>query len=1018
MKKNIIALLTLLFAIVYTGKAQDPVEINFSDATASGPTVTIDVMANDFTDISGMQLFIGWDETVLSFQEITNINGELDGFNSGSFAKPPSIPDGHVNVSWFSTNPFGESENLPDGTVLFSILLSVEGDPCDESTFDLVDYNGQPNEAYDGNFNTVQVVYNPGTTLIPGEDCGGGNGGDDHGLGLIGEEIVGAPGTEVCVEISVDSFVNINSAQFAIQYDESILEYVDWQNSMLTDVLVNPTGTNHVRLLWLVPPDEGPLTIPDGDVLIEFCFNVIGDLGECSPIDIVSINTPPALEIEFINGSGQVVDYYTQSGEVCVGDPMQPNVTFIASDEVGDQNSNVCVDITCQNFEDVGSFQWAFAWDDNVMEYDGLGSINNINISDTDINPVSDDKLRVSWLPTTAVTKDDGTILFQLCFDLVGDCDSSTDAEFTDDGGTFLIEVGDGDGNALPYAVQDGSVGIECSCVLNYTKDNVSCNGEKDGNIYITLTGCDAESFEWSSGQTTQNLEGIGAGLYRVTVTDSNGGEIVSDWITITEPSAITVSETVTNVSCTTDGSIVLDVSGGTPGYIFNWSPNVSSNNEANNLDAGTYSVTITDQKGCTVNKTYGITANFPGLVVDGSMTDITCKDDNNGSISINASLGCPNYSINWSDGQASGLFSRSGLSAGVYTATVTDQKGQNETISFTITNPSAALAITGVVTDAVIDGADGSIDADVTGGEEPYEFAWSNGETTEDITDEAGTYTLFVVDARGCTTEKIFEIKEFYDDITLTAEAADNLFNGYGVSCYGECDGKINISVTGNPFTLYVDGVVTTIDEFPQIDFCPGDYEIKVVDDEFGYEASEVVTISEPDALVITFDDDDKTCSNGDDGTLTIEVEGGVEDYVFSWSGGADGEEYVEGLDVGTYSVTVTDANKCQANLGDMEIVPCYSGECYVALPVITPNGDGFNDVFIIACLRDIPSNQLDVYDRWGRKVYAVSDYDGTWDGVGTDGELDEGSYMWVLTAFLTNGDEKQYKGTLTILR
>jgi gliding motility-associated-like protein len=144
----------------------------------------------------------------------------------------------------------------------------------------------------------------------------------------------------------------------------------------------------------------------------------------------------------------------------------------------------------------------------------------------------------------------------------------------------------------------------------------------------------------------------------------------------------------------------------------------------------------------------------------------------------------------------------------------------------------------------------------------------------------------------------------------------------------------------------------------------------------------------------------------------------GGVEDYSFNWGSGIDAEEYVEGLEPGIYSVVVTDANKCQALLSDIEVEECQTGDCYLATPVITPNGDGFNDYFDFSCLRDFPSTQLDVYDRWGRKVFSMQDYDGSWDGMGTDGELVEGSYMWVLIATLDNGDERVYKGTLSILR
>ena len=1012
MRKNILALLLASFALLPWSFGQSPVVIHFSDATATQSTVTVNVTADDFTDISGMQLFIGWDATVLTFSQITNINAQLDGFNSSSFATPPQIPQGHVNVSWFSTNPQGESENLPDGTTLFSIILNVIGDPCDETDFALVDFNGQPNEAYDGDFTEVDVIFTPGTVEIPGEDCGG-TGGEDC-LGLTVEEIVGAAGTNVCVAIKVDSFVNINSAQFAVKYDQTVLEYTGFMDGPLTDELINPTGTNNIRFLWLVPADENPNTLADGTTLIEFCFNVIGDLGDISVIDIISITTPPALEIEFIDGDGNVVPYCIDPGKVTVGTPVENPVTFIASSETGDQGQSVCIDITCENFEDVGSFQWAFTWNPSVMTYKGLGAVKNINITANDVNLVANNKLRVSWLPTTATTKPDGTILFQLCFDLVGDCGDETDASFISDGSTFQIEVGDGDGNALPYATENGHVDIECACSLSYSKNDVSCHGEKDGSIYITFTGCTAVSYLWNTGQTTKNLEGIGAGSYRITITDDGGGQTVSDLITITEPTQILLTETVTNVSCSGKGSIQLTVSGGTPGYSYAWTPNVSTGPTASNLEAGTYSVTVTDNNDCEITKTFGITTTVTALVLSGSMEDITCRNANDGSISISATGGCPNYSITWSDAQAAGQFNRTGLGAGSYTATVTDQSGQSKQLGFTITNPVFFLMIDGVVTDAIV-GGNGTIDITISGGTPDYIVQWSNGATTQDLTAGAGTYTVYVTDERGCSKEASFTIEEYLAEVSLTATAA-NLYNGYGVSCFGECDGKINVSVTANDgWVIYLDDVATSISQIQQMSFCPGEYEIRVVD-QIVEEATVTVEITEPEQLEIELEE--ITCSTGEDGTITVTVSGGVEDYVFNWGVAGQDSETAEGLEPGTYGLLLTDANKCQALLSDLEVERCETGDCFLGTPVITPNNDGINDLFVISCLRDYPDNRLDIYDRWGQKVFSQADYDGSFDGTGTDGLLDEGSYMWVLTAFLPNGDERQYRGTLTLFR
>jgi len=1020
MKKKNIALLIMFFGLFNISFAQGPVVINFSDETvSSGSSVTVDVTSENFADITGLQLYIGYDGSMLEFTGITNINSELDGFNMSSFATPNSVPtplpEGHINISWFTTNIFGDSETLPDGTILFSIVLNAVGDDCDETSFELVNYNGQPNEAYDGNFNVLALTFDPGLVNIPGTDCGGGSGGGGNGLGLIGEQLVAEAGTNVCVAISVDSFVNINSAQFAIQYDESVLEYTGFMDGPLTDELVNPTGANYIRFLWLVPANEGPTSIPDGETLIEFCFNVIGNLNDCSPIDIISISTPPALDIELIDGDGSVVDYYTESGEVCVGTPVENPVTFIASNETGDLNQNICMDITTENFTDIGGFQWAFTWNSNVMTYSGLGTVNNIGINPTDIVSQSADLLRVSWFPTSGLTLPDGTVLFQLCYDVEGDCDTQTDASFVNDGNDFQIEVGNADGDPLPHEVVNGSFTIECACNLTYTLNNVSCYGEKDGNIYITLNGCTAASFLWSTGQITQNLEGIGAGTYQVTVTDDNGGQTISDVINIGEPTVISTTENINQVTCAGKGSIVLSVSGGSPGYSYQWNPNVSTGPSAINLDPGMYSVTITDSKDCAINKNFSITSSIIPLVVNGTMNDISCFGTNDGSINISPDGACQPYNIIWSDGQATGVFSRTGLAAGLYTATVTDQSGASKSISFTITNPASALNIDGGVTHADMGGT-GSIDITVTGGAPAYTYSWTNGAITQDIVAVAGTYTVLITDTRGCTIQASYTIKEFLTEVILSAEQNDLLYNGYGVSCFGECDGKINLDVTANePWILFLDGVETDEADFNNIDFCAGEYTIKVVDDR-DLESTVVVTVSEPDQLIVTLDE--IICSNGDDGSIQVDVSGGIESYAYNWGVSGQTDALIEGLGQGTYGVVVTDENKCQALLADLKVTACDIGDCFIGMPVITPNSDGLNDYFTISCLKDYDDNNLSVYDRWGQKVFVMDNYDGTWNGTGTDGELQEGSYMWVLIANLANGDEKLFKGTVTILR
>jgi gliding motility-associated-like protein len=144
-----------------------------------------------------------------------------------------------------------------------------------------------------------------------------------------------------------------------------------------------------------------------------------------------------------------------------------------------------------------------------------------------------------------------------------------------------------------------------------------------------------------------------------------------------------------------------------------------------------------------------------------------------------------------------------------------------------------------------------------------------------------------------------------------------------------------------------------------------------------------------------------------------------GAGNYSFSWSGLADLDNLVESLAKGAYNVTVTDANGCTVSVTNIEVKECAAGgDCYTASSVMTPNGDNFNDLFIINCVDDAPAD-LTVFDRWGRTVYTQINYDNTWQGINTDGtELKEGAYMWVLNVNFGQGRREIYKGTVTLLR
>jgi hypothetical protein len=316
---------------------------------------------------------------------------------------------------------------------------------------------------------------------------------------------------------------------------------------------------------------------------------------------------------------------------------------------------------------------------------------------------------------------------------------------------------------------------------------NVSCNGANDGSINLTVTGgadCTAYTFNWSNGATTEDVSNLRAGTYSVTVTDANGCSTSSSF-TLTEPAQLLSSGVAAtyvcghNVSCagSNDGSINLTVTGGASctAYTYLWS-NGATTEDVSNLTAGNYSVTVTDANGCSTTSNFTLTE--PDELRVRSITsatfecgyNISCNGASDGSIDLTPEGGatCVAYTYNWSNGATTEDLG--GLTAGTYNVTVTDANGCSTTASITLTQP-ALLQSSGIAatyacgTNVSCNGAnDGSINLTATGGADcrAYTFNWSNGATTEDVSNlTAGTYSVTVTDANGCSTTSSFTLTE-----------------------------------------------------------------------------------------------------------------------------------------------------------------------------------------------------------------------------------------------------------------
>jgi len=317
--------------------------------------------------------------------------------------------------------------------------------------------------------------------------------------------------------------------------------------------------------------------------------------------------------------------------------------------------------------------------------------------------------------------------------------------------GTYIVTITDSNNQQVIDSV---TITQPSPMTLQASGTDVLCNGGSTGSATVTPTGGTTPySYNWlPSGGTNPVATNLAAGTYSVLVTNGSCGTDTA-MVTITQPPALTASISSTNPTCTgNNGSATVTPSGGTPTYFYNWAPSGGTNATANNLGAGTYTVTITDFNGC--QTTQSVTLTQPtGISVTASQTNPQCNGANTGTATVNASGGTAPYTYSWSPSGGTNA-TATGLAAGTYTVTITDSQGCTQTQTFSITQPTALnVSATG---DSGCEGQGGNISATGSGGTAGYTYTWSHGlpsganQNVNPI--QTTTYSITVTDANGCT--------------------------------------------------------------------------------------------------------------------------------------------------------------------------------------------------------------------------------------------------------------------------
>ena len=288
----------------------------------------------------------------------------------------------------------------------------------------------------------------------------------------------------------------------------------------------------------------------------------------------------------------------------------------------------------------------------------------------------------------------------------------------------------------------------------------VNCYGTTTGSATVSassvLNPTNTYTYLWSNGQTGSALSNAPAGTYMVTATPSNGCSPVSQSVVITGPSSVlSVQASSTGISGVgiNDGTATALPSGGTPGYTYLWNTGATTA-IITGLGPGTYTVTVTDSKGCTAQGSVTILPfNCQGLSATTTAITVSCAGSSNGSATAIVTGGSGNFGYSWNTVPVQTTQTASGLLAGTYTVIVHDNiTGCNATATAVVGTPAPLMPVI-AVTDVKCSGSStGSLDLTVSGGTAPYTFRWSNGATTEDIINvRSGVYTVLITDSRGC---------------------------------------------------------------------------------------------------------------------------------------------------------------------------------------------------------------------------------------------------------------------------
>ncbi|MCW5908575.1 MAG: gliding motility-associated C-terminal domain-containing protein [Chitinophagales bacterium] len=474
--------------------------------------------------------------------------------------------------------------------------------------------------------------------------------------------------------------------------------------------------------------------------------------------------------------------------------------------------------------------------------------------------------------------------------------------------GTYTVTVTDGSGCTVTGS---GTVSGPPVLTTSFTLQHIACYGDNNGSFNVSAAGgTPPYTYIWNPSTVSgTNPTGLAAGIYAYTVADANGCTVLRQ-DTILEPDApLTATSSHTNVTChgANNGSITVTVSGGVTPYTFMGNPVPAGTTVIPNLSPNTYSGTLVDSNGCSVSLSETITEPGPqSLTV--AATDNPCAGAQQGTVTANFVNPTGSVTYTWNPGGVQPA-SLNNLPSGVYDVTASDANNCSFTGSATINEPPAP-SMTVSTTDATCFGGNGSATANPTGGNLPYNYAWSNnaGGNSATVTPPAGSYTVSASDADGCNQTAAFTINE-PAQLNISETHTNNL-------CFGMSTATATVTITGGTpgYTYQWSPNVSSTNNASNLP--AGNYSVTGTDAN-NCTAVQSITITEPPQIDVSATSVNVLCNGGNTGSVTAVGSGGTSPYTYSLTiGGSNIQTSSTGQfanqTAATYTVYVTDNNQC----------------------------------------------------------------------------------------------------------